>query len=157
VELRNAAGWLGLLHQGTIATHYSQRRGRHGSPFLPLCHTGWIDVANKKALSPLKVSEASAHYPGCGLHMAASVFLYSINREVSNCSLALFVFNDFEWKLPFPTTDLEAHPAPSPLMVSGGYHDRRSCSGSLCHNCCQLLFHRTVTDASSSRTSPPAK
>jgi hypothetical protein len=58
VGLRHVAGWLVLLHQGTMAMHSSQSRGRDSSPILPLCHDGWIDVADMRALAPLVVSEA---------------------------------------------------------------------------------------------------
>jgi hypothetical protein len=47
VELRRAASWLGLLHEGTMATHSSRSHG---------CD-GWIDVADVRAPSPLAVSE----------------------------------------------------------------------------------------------------
>jgi hypothetical protein len=40
VELRRAIGLLGLLRQGTKATHSSQNRGHDGSPSLLPCHAG---------------------------------------------------------------------------------------------------------------------
>jgi hypothetical protein len=36
----------------------SQSRGHDGSPILPPHHTGWIDVADMRARSPLAVSGA---------------------------------------------------------------------------------------------------
>jgi hypothetical protein len=40
-----------------VATHSSQSRGRDGSPLLPHCHAGWIDVVDMRAPSALIVSE----------------------------------------------------------------------------------------------------
>jgi hypothetical protein len=40
-----------------VATHSSQSLGHDGSPLLPLCHAGWIDVADVRAASPLTLSE----------------------------------------------------------------------------------------------------
>jgi hypothetical protein len=40
-----------------MAIHSSRSRGRDGLQLLPLCHTGWIDVAGVRALSTLAVSE----------------------------------------------------------------------------------------------------
>jgi hypothetical protein len=72
--------------------------------------------------------------------------------------IALLVVDEMGWKSPFPTADVEARPAPLPVMTSGGGdHDRRSHSGSPCYDHCQLLSRRILADASSSRASLSAR
>jgi hypothetical protein len=77
-------------------------------------------------------------------------FLCDINGEVPNCSPCYFN----PQKSPFLTADLEARPAPLPVMASGGDHDKHPCGGSPCHDGRQLLSHRAWIDASSSQASP---
>jgi hypothetical protein len=57
-RVHRAVGLLGLHRRGTKVTHSSQNRGRDGSPSLLPRHTGWIDVVDVRAWSPLIVSGA---------------------------------------------------------------------------------------------------
>jgi hypothetical protein len=77
MELCRVAGLLGLLHQGTRATH-SSRNG--GSPSLLPPHARWIDVVDMRVQPPLVASGVLRgldgkkgqgvhhvmHYPGHG-------------------------------------------------------------------------------------------
>jgi hypothetical protein len=58
VELHHAIQLLGLLYQGTKATHSSRNRECDGSPSLLPRHAGWIDVVDARARSRLVVSGA---------------------------------------------------------------------------------------------------
>jgi hypothetical protein len=58
---------------------------------------------------------------------------------------------------PFLTTDLEAHPAPLPVMASGRGHGKHLWGGGSCHDGHKLLSHRVWMGASPSRASPSTR
>jgi hypothetical protein len=70
-----------------MAAPFSQSRGRDGSPFLPPCHTDWIDVADVRAQSTLTTSG-----PLHGLD-GKEVKMPSMQRTISVVG--------FEWLLRF--------------------------------------------------------
>jgi hypothetical protein len=71
--------------------------------------------------------------------------------------LALSIFSELEHKSPFLAIDLEARPAPLPMMASWGDHDKRPCSGNPNDNNRWPSSCRARTGASSSRASPSVR
>jgi hypothetical protein len=71
--------------------------------------------------------------------------------------VALLVVGELGQKSPFPAADLEARPAPLPMMASVRDHGARSRGGSPHRDHHELPSHRIGTDASSSRAFPPTR
>jgi hypothetical protein len=165
MELHHATDLLGLLCRGTKATHSSQN---DGSPSLLPRHTRWINIVDVLIQPPLIASGALCDFDGekakalttsCIMLGMGSErpLLFSSKVQIARrrtVHLALLIFINLGQESPFLTTDLEACPAPLPMVASGGDHDKRYYSGSPRHNCHQLSSRRARTHASSPRALP---
>jgi hypothetical protein len=87
-------------------------------------------------------------------------FWFSPMVQIARCQtthLALLIISKLGQKSPSLATDLEARPAPLPVMSGGGDHSERGCGGSPHRDHCQPSSCRERIDASSSRASESAR
>jgi hypothetical protein len=129
-----------------------RRCGRMGS--VPTC-SEWalcsLDGEKAEALSTLRT------IPSVGSERS---FRFSPTVQIARCQIAhhaLLILSKLGQKLPFLTTDFEAHPAPLPVMSGGGDHGECACGGSHHRDCRHPSSHRVRMNASSSWASLSAR